>query len=75
MNCEDNTTQIRATGYTAAYDDVTSSVSAVLISAPRAGVEVMPPVIEPSAFSIGIFSRTLAMKYPTNIGIMVMTIP
>ena len=54
------TTETRATGYVAAYDAATSSVPAVLISVPSAGVEVIPPVIEPKLFSTRSFSTNFA---------------
>jgi hypothetical protein len=56
------TTHTRATGYVAAYAAATSSVPAEAISAPSAGVLVMPPVMDPSEISRSILNTLVASK-------------
>ena len=53
----------------------TSSVPATLISVPRAGVEVMPPVMEPSILRRFSLITRLAIIKPTVIGSRVMITP
>ena len=74
-NCDTNTIEISATGYVAAYADATFSVPAVLMRVPSAGVEVMPPVIEPRLLSKLSFSTYLAKMNPSIIGTIVIIMP
>ena len=74
-NCETRTTEISATGYVAAYAEATFSVPAVLIRVPSAGVEVIPPVMDPRLLRRLSFSTYLANRYPIIIGSIVIIIP
>ena len=75
INCETSTTATSAIGYVAAYAAATSSVPATWISVPRAGVLVMPPVIEPRILRMLILSTYFAKINPTIIGTIVIKIP
>ena len=56
-----STIETSAKGYVAAYAEETSSVPAVAMSVPSAGVEVIPPVIEPRLFRMLSLKIYLAM--------------
>ena len=66
---------MRAIGYVDAYDDATSFVPALLISVPRAGVDVMPPVMAPIESRRESLMIFFPIIYPIIIGITVMNTP
>ena len=74
-SCDANTTKINAIGYVDAYADATSSVPAVEINAPSAGVLVIPPVIEPRMLNIDNLNTYLPRIKPKIIGTVAIMIP